>query len=164
MFQAINNMDRESSHAPTISSYESSSLSDPAPSSRLGNDPSQASSATVRGHYIKRAVRTDKAPPPLPFFSQAIVCQGMVYCSGSIGMSPVTKQMVDGGVGDRTVRASRIDLHQWPLIVAPKAQALNNLSAILEEAGSSLRHVVKCNVFLSYVYLSLFLSIWIYFC
>ncbi|KAL9596691.1 MAG: hypothetical protein Q9179_004529 [Wetmoreana sp. 5 TL-2023] len=124
-------MDRESSYAPTISSYESSSLSDPASSSRLSSDPSQASSATVRGHYIKRAVRTDKAPPPLPFFSQAIVCQGMVYCSGSIGMSPITKQMVDGGVGDRT------------------AQALNNLSAVLEEAGSSLKNVVKCNVFLS---------------
>ncbi|KAL8780303.1 MAG: hypothetical protein Q9213_006527 [Squamulea squamosa] len=94
-------------------------------------DPSQASSATIRGDPMKRAVRTDKAPPPLPFFSQAIVCQGMVYCSGSIGMSPITKQMVDGGVGDRT------------------AQALNNLSAVLEEAGSSMRNVVKCNVFLS---------------
>ena len=33
----------------------------------------------------KEAVSTDKAPPPLPFFSQAIKCQGMVYCSGSIG-------------------------------------------------------------------------------
>jgi hypothetical protein len=33
----------------------------------------------------KEAVFTDKAPPPLPFFSQAIKCQGMVYCSGSIG-------------------------------------------------------------------------------
>ncbi|KAL8737969.1 MAG: hypothetical protein Q9181_001191 [Wetmoreana brouardii] len=128
MFQAINNMDRESSYAPTISSYESSSRPDP---SRLSSGPSQASSATVRGHYIKRAVRTDKAPPPLPLFSQAIVCQGMVYCSGSIGMSPITKQMVDGDVGDRT------------------AQALNNLSAVLEEAGSSLKNVVKCNVFLS---------------
>lgn len=30
-----------------------------------------------------------------------------------------------------------------------KAQALNNLSAVLEAAGSSLRNVVKCNVFLS---------------
>ncbi|KAL9594009.1 MAG: hypothetical protein Q9219_007264 [cf. Caloplaca sp. 3 TL-2023] len=100
--------------------------------SKMSVDPTtQASSATVRGDAMKKAVRTQKAPPPLPFFSQAIVCQGMVYCSGSIGVSPVTKQMVQGGVGDHT------------------AQALNNLSAVLEEAGSSLKNVVKCNVFLS---------------
>ncbi|KAL8686856.1 MAG: hypothetical protein Q9218_006815 [Villophora microphyllina] len=124
-------MDRESSYAPTISSYESSSLSHPTSSSQMSIDPSQASTATIRGDGTKRAVRTDKAPPPLPFISQAIVCQGMVYCSGSIGTSPITSQMVEGGVGDRT------------------AQTLNNLSAVLEEAGSSLRNVVKVNIFLS---------------
>ena len=48
-------------------------------------------------------VRTEKAPPPLPFYSQAIICNGMVYCSGSIGVDPVTSQMVEGGIGDRTV-------------------------------------------------------------
>ncbi|KAL8806153.1 MAG: hypothetical protein Q9182_001554 [Xanthomendoza sp. 2 TL-2023] len=94
-------------------------------------DPTQASSVTVRGDALRRVVITDRAPPPLPFFSQGIVCQGMVYCSGQIGMSPITKRMVDGGVGDRT------------------AQALNNLSAVLEAAGSSLRNVVECNVFLT---------------
>jgi len=29
----------------------------------------------------------------------------MVYCSGSIGMSPDTKALVEGGVGDRTVKS-----------------------------------------------------------
>ena len=65
--------------------------------------PSQASTATVRGNFYKTAVKTDKAPPPLPFFSQAIICNGMIYCSGSIGMSPATKAIVEGGIGDRTV-------------------------------------------------------------
>jgi hypothetical protein len=51
----------------------------------------------------KEAVSTDKAPPPMPFFSQAIKCQGMVYCSGSIGMDPATNKLVEGSVGDRTV-------------------------------------------------------------
>jgi hypothetical protein len=51
----------------------------------------------------KEEVKTDKAPPPLPFFSQAIKCQGMVYCSGSIGMDPISNKMVEGTVGDRTV-------------------------------------------------------------
>ena len=51
----------------------------------------------------KEAVKTDKAPPPMPFFSQAIKCQGMVYCSGSIGIDPQTLKLVEGNVGDRTV-------------------------------------------------------------
>ncbi|TGO35798.1 hypothetical protein BGAL_0023g00470 [Botrytis galanthina] len=79
----------------------------------------------------KEAVSTDKAPPPLPFFSQAIKCQGMVYCSGSIGMDVATMKLVEGGVADRT------------------KQAILNLQAVLEAAGSSLDNVVKVNVFLT---------------
>ena len=52
----------------------------------------------------KEAVLTNNAPLPLPFFSQAIKCQGMVYCSGSIGVDPKTSKIVEGGVADRTVR------------------------------------------------------------
>ncbi|KAM3067726.1 hypothetical protein ACMFMG_011462 [Clarireedia jacksonii] len=78
----------------------------------------------------KEAVSTDQAPPPLPFFSQAIKCQGMVYCSGSVGMDPATNKLVEGSVGDRC------------------AQTIRNLSAVLTAAGSSLDNVVKVNVFL----------------
>ena len=52
---------------------------------------------------LKESVLTDKAPAPMPFFSQAIKCNGMVYCSGSIGMDPKTNKLVEGSVGDRTV-------------------------------------------------------------
>ncbi|KAL8795833.1 MAG: hypothetical protein Q9195_001713 [Heterodermia aff. obscurata] len=79
----------------------------------------------------RTVVKTDRAPPPLPFYSQAIICNGMVYCSGSIGMSPDTKALVEGGIADRTT------------------QCLNNLSAVLEEAGSSLQNCVKVNVYLT---------------
>lgn len=48
-------------------------------------------------------VKTDKAPPPLPVYSQAIVCNGMVYCSGQVAMHPETKTMIQGGISDRTV-------------------------------------------------------------
>ena len=99
------------------------------------------------------AVKTDKAPPPLPFFSQAIVCNGMVYCSGSIGVSPTTKALVEGGVGERTVSDGRMASINILVMTGAdcffvKAQALRNLSAVLEEAGSGLRKVVKVNVFL----------------
>lgn len=52
----------------------------------------------------KRAVFTDKAPAPLPVFSQAIVHNGIVYCSGQVGTDPATRELVEGTVKDRTVR------------------------------------------------------------
>ncbi|GBF61079.1 RutC family protein [Trichophyton mentagrophytes] len=79
----------------------------------------------------KTAVLTSKAPAPLPVLSQAIVHNGMIYCSGSIGMDPKTNKIVSGGVAERT------------------HQALRNLSAVLEAGGSSLKNVVKTNVFIS---------------
>ncbi|KAI9713818.1 MAG: hypothetical protein M1820_000548 [Bogoriella megaspora] len=90
----------------------------------------------------KRAIVTDKAPllqPPQFPFSQAIVHNGMVFCSGNIGMDPSSKTLIEGAVGDRTVRAD-----------SPKeAQALRNLSAVLEAAGSSLKNIVKANIYLT---------------
>ncbi|KAH8679859.1 Endoribonuclease L-PSP/chorismate mutase-like protein [Tricladium varicosporioides] len=79
----------------------------------------------------KEVVLTDKAPVPLPFYSQAIKCQGMVYCSGAVGMDPATNKLVEGSIGDRT------------------HQCLKNLSAVLEAAGSSIDNVVKVNVFIT---------------
>lgn len=51
-------------------------------------------------------VHTTNAPPPLPVYSQAIICNGMVYCSGQVAMDPQTKQLVQGGVADRTVSST----------------------------------------------------------
>ena len=49
-------------------------------------------------------VFTDKAPKPLPQFSQAVKYNGMVYVSGNIGMDAATWKVIDGTVKDRTVR------------------------------------------------------------
>jgi enamine deaminase RidA (YjgF/YER057c/UK114 family) len=52
----------------------------------------------------KTPILTDKAPKPLPgIYSQAIVANGVVYCSGSIGMDPVTGKLVEGDIKARTV-------------------------------------------------------------
>jgi len=57
----------------------------------------------------KQAVNTDKAPKALPgIYNQAIVANGTVYCSGSIGMDPSTGEIVQGDIRDRTVRP-RVD-------------------------------------------------------
>ncbi|KAK8083922.1 yabJ [Apiospora saccharicola] len=76
-------------------------------------------------------VLTDKAPKPLPQFSQAVKYNGMVYCSGSIGFDPATSSLVEGGVKNQTRRA------------------LQNLTAVLEAAGSSFENVLKVNIFLT---------------
>ncbi|OLN94197.1 Protein mmf1, mitochondrial [Colletotrichum chlorophyti] len=73
-------------------------------------------------------VLTTAAPAPLPQFSQAIKYNGMVYCSGNIGVVPDKPGMVQAE-GTR--------------------QALKNLSAVLEASGSSLRNVVKVNVYIT---------------
>ncbi|EZF28716.1 hypothetical protein H101_07606, partial [Trichophyton interdigitale H6] len=79
----------------------------------------------------KRAVFTDKAPAPLPVFSQAIVHNGIVYCSGQVGTDPATRELVEGTVKDRT------------------AQIFRNITAVLEAAGSSLEKLLKVNIFLT---------------
>lgn len=55
-----------------------------------------------------QAILTAAAPKPLPQFSQAIKFNGMVYCSGNIGMDPKTSKIVEGTVKDRTVSSKMI--------------------------------------------------------
>ncbi|PVH94732.1 YjgF-like protein [Periconia macrospinosa] len=70
------------------------------------------------------------APQPPPFLSQAIRQGDFVFCSGQIGVDPKTGSIVEGSVQDRT------------------SQILNNLSAVLKEAGSGLAFVNKANIYL----------------
>ncbi len=51
----------------------------------------------------KQGVFTEKAPRPLPQFSQAVKYNGMVYCSGNIGLDVQTGRQVEGTVKDRAV-------------------------------------------------------------
>ncbi|KAH8896717.1 Endoribonuclease L-PSP [Thozetella sp. PMI_491] len=79
----------------------------------------------------KEIVLTNKTVAPLPQLSQAIKYNGMVYCSGSLGIDTATKKLVEGGVKEEA------------------RQAIRNLAVVLEEAGSSLDNIVKVNVFLT---------------
>lgn len=60
----------------------------------------------------KKVIFTENAPAPLKgIYNQAIVANGTVYCSGSIGMDPKTKELVKGTIGDRTVSVVLMHLH-----------------------------------------------------
>lgn len=64
-------------------------------------------------------------------YSPAVVADGVVYCSGQIPLNPDTGELVAGDMQAQT------------------SQALTNLAALLEAAGSSLAHVLKTTVYLT---------------
>lgn len=76
-------------------------------------------------------VSTAAAPGAIGPYSQAVVSEGLVYTSGQIGLDPESGEMVSGGVSEQT------------------RQVLANLTAVLQEAGSSLERVLKTTVFLT---------------
>lgn len=54
----------------------------------------------------KTAVFTEKSPKPLPgIYSQAIISNGMVYCSGAVPMDPETGKLIEGDIKAHTVRS-----------------------------------------------------------
>jgi 2-iminobutanoate/2-iminopropanoate deaminase len=79
----------------------------------------------------KMIVATSQAPEAVGAYSQAVSAAGLVFCSGQVPLDPDTGELVAGSVGDQTRRC------------------LENLSAVLEAAGSSLVHVVKVTAFLT---------------
>lgn len=79
---------------------------------------------------MKQIITTPAAPAAIGPYSQAVVYENMVFCSGQIPLDPATGKLVDGGVAPQT------------------EQVIRNLQAVLEAAGSSLGNVLKTTVFL----------------
>ena len=78
----------------------------------------------------KTVIATGKAPAAIGPYSQAIRAGNLVFTAGQVALDPETQQVVASGIAEQTVRV------------------LENLKAILEEAGSSLAQTVKATVFL----------------
>ena len=78
----------------------------------------------------KEIVSTDRAPAAVGPYSQAVRAGNLVYTAGQIPLDPATGKMVEGGIQTQV------------------EQALDNLQAVLEAAGSSLEQVIKTTVFL----------------
>jgi len=74
-------------------------------------------------------IATDKAPAAVGPYSQAVRVGNLVFTAGQLGIDPVLGQLRSG-------------------ISAQTRQALANLQAVLDAAGSSLRQVVKTTIFL----------------
>jgi len=79
-----------------------------------------------------KLIQTNKAPSAIGPYSQAVSVNGMVYTSGQIALTPEgTDELLSENVGVQTVRV------------------LENLKAVLEEAGSSMDSVIKTTIFLA---------------
>lgn len=79
----------------------------------------------------RQVVHSDKAPKALGPYSQGIRAGDFVFCAGQGGFDPATGRLVEGGIETETRRV------------------LQNLSAVLEQAGTSIQNVVKTTVFLT---------------
>lgn len=77
-----------------------------------------------------RIVSTADAPAAIGPYSQAVAHGGLVYCSGQIALDPASGELVSGGVTEQTHRV------------------FQNLTNVLEAAGTSLDRALKMTVYL----------------
>ncbi|MEO8509950.1 MAG: Rid family detoxifying hydrolase [Chloroflexota bacterium] len=75
-------------------------------------------------------IQTDAAPAAIGPYSQAVRAGGFVFTAGQVGIDPTRQQLVEG-------------------VAAQATQALANLAAVLEAAGTGLDRVVKTTIFLA---------------
>ena len=80
---------------------------------------------------MKTIISTPKAPSAIGPYNQATAFTNLVFTSGQIALDPQTMEVVAGGVKEQT------------------KQVMENLKAVLEEAGSSFENVLKTTCYLS---------------
>lgn len=80
---------------------------------------------------MKQIINTDKAPAPIGPYNQAVLANGFLYVSGQIAIDPVTNELVTSSIEEETT------------------QVMNNLTAVLNEAGFEFADIVKTSIFLS---------------
>jgi 2-iminobutanoate/2-iminopropanoate deaminase len=79
---------------------------------------------------MKKAIQIPGAPAPLGPYSQAIYVNGTLYVSGQIPLNPQTGELVNSSIQDAT------------------HQVMQNIMALVNEAGLDADQIVKCSIFL----------------
>jgi reactive intermediate/imine deaminase len=80
---------------------------------------------------IRRAVETDGAPAPIGPYSQAVVADGVLYCSGQVPLDPATGELVEGGIAEQASRC------------------LESLDAVCAAAGTRLTQAARIGIYLT---------------
>ncbi|PRX55321.1 RidA family protein [Flagellimonas meridianipacifica] len=79
---------------------------------------------------MKTIINTPKAPAPIGPYNQAVLIKDTLFISGQIPINPATGNLVEGDIKAET------------------KQSMENLKAILVEAGMTFEHVVKTSIFI----------------
>ena len=79
---------------------------------------------------MKKIIRSVNAPAPVGPYSQAVAAGNILFVAGQIALDPVSGKMVNHDISSETRRV------------------MENLKAILLEAGLAMEDVVKCTIFL----------------
>ena len=79
----------------------------------------------------KSIIKTDKAPAPIGPYNQAVIYGGLLYISGQICIDPATGELNNKDLATET------------------RQVMENLKAILLEAGTDFSSVIKTTIFLT---------------
>ncbi len=79
---------------------------------------------------MKTVINTNNAPAPIGPYSQAVIAGGFVFVSGQVAISPSTGELVLDDIKTET------------------EQVMENIKAILIEAGIDFSHIVKTSIFL----------------
>jgi 2-iminobutanoate/2-iminopropanoate deaminase len=80
---------------------------------------------------MKKIIKTDKAPAPIGPYNQAVLTGNMLYISGQIALNPETNELETDELQKETTRV------------------MQNLKAILAEAGMDFENVIKTSIFIS---------------
>lgn len=78
---------------------------------------------------MKKIIQTDQAPAPIGPYNQAVWAGNTLYVSGQIALDPASGELIDENIEAET------------------EQVMQNLSAVLREAGLGFEHVVKASIF-----------------
>ena len=81
-------------------------------------------------NIMKKVISTEKAPAAIGPYSQAILSNNTLYCSGQIAINPATGNLV------------------MENITAETNQVMQNISAVLTAAEMDFSNVVKCSIFM----------------
>lgn len=93
-------------------------------------DPKMGRADILSQPPVREVIATENAPAAVGPYSQAIRAGDLVITAGQLGIDPSSGKLAEGGIEAQT------------------HQALTNLRAVLEAAGSDLDRVVKVTVFL----------------
>ncbi len=80
---------------------------------------------------MKKIINTNEAPAAIGPYSQAVLVNGTLYCSGQIAIDPLSGDLILSSIEEET------------------EQVMKNIGAVLGAANMGYEHVVKCSIFMS---------------